>query len=224
MRTVSNKSVGGRENTIFPLEEIRTRSAEAKADYSAKEEATRANIKAAEEAIRTAEETKRTTVDESEYRAAETAEKEATDKAAFYARLLENLKFAPHMDEDEYDKAVETCVKIAENARDSFRRTVDDHFSRLQAGRDEYETIIGDVNRTLNQLDAEANVLQSRHRYRKSTRIKAPTQLIEDPNEWKNHKIRFDPFEYLFTAKKASNTHDNITEKIAAAWRATNRR
>ena len=204
------------------LAEIRETAAGLMQDYPAKENEIKNNLKAAEAARAAAEQTMETTIDETEYQRAEAAEKEAKSKAAFYTRQLDHLRHTPRMDEAEYFQYVDEIRRGAETARDTFRAAADDLMERLQAARDEYNKKIADANETARQLDAAANVLQSKYTHRIQERRNMEPVRKRDPHEWKKHTLSIDAASFFYQADNPDNPAARHISVYTTAWKATN--
>lgn len=203
------------------LMEIRDRAAVVREEYSGKEADAREALRAAEAEKREAQRASEETLTEADFEEAEARIRDAERKAAFQTRLLEHLKYSPRMDEAEYDQAVETCRKFAEEARDKFRKAAQEHLSKLKSEREEYDAVICAINDTLKELDAGANVLQSRYKKRVVRRQNMDPVSVDDPYEWKRHALRINGPSYFFGAKDPERPWTQFNSVYLTAWNAT---
>ena len=203
------------------LSDIRKRAIEVMDDYPAKEAEYRKNIEEAERAKLLATTRKEIAKDAQEYAAAEADIKDAETQWAFNTRMLDRLSFTPRMDEDEYNQAIETCKEFAVMARDKFRSATDKHLPALQAARNEYQATIDEINMTMRELDAGANILQNKYQKREITRQNAPSTFIDDPSEWKRHAVRINPSELFCTDENHEHPFATRISTYVTTWQAT---
>lgn len=145
-------------------------------------------------------------------------ESHARDKEAFFKRQLERLDFTPRMEEADYCKHVETVKATVEKAAADFRRTAEKAIEDLIAARAAYTEILHDADTALTALDAAANVLQSKYRYKTITFTGGiPARIVEDRNEWTRHATRYNNGEgYNLIAKDGADWN----KTTCAAWKA----
>ena len=149
-------------------------------------------------------------------------ESHARDKEVFFKRQLERLDFTPRMDEADYYKHVDTVKATVETAAADFRRIAEKAIDDIIAARAAYLEITHDADTALTALDAAANVLQSKYRYKTITFTgDTPAKTTEDRNEWKRHAIRYteNGKGYDLIAKDGADWN----KKTCAAWDAVSK-
>lgn len=146
-------------------------------------------------------------------------ESHARDKEAFFRRQLDRLDFTPRMEEAEYYKHVDTVKATVEKAAADFRRIAEKAIDDLVAAKAEYLAITKEADEALIALDAAANVLQSKFRFKTITFTgDTPAQTVEDRSEWTRHAIRYNGNGkgYGLIAKDGADWN----KKTCAAWKA----
>lgn len=216
---MSKKEVNNEVNN--ELLAIRKRAAEVMGDYPEQAAELQKKIEEAKAARLEAKATKETAMNANVFSDADAAMKEAEAQYALNIELLDHLKYAPRMEEEEYDRAVQSCLSLAQQARDTFREATDKHLSKLQEARDEYQKTIDEINLTIRELDAGANILQNKYRKRAITRYKAPSTFIDDPNEWKRHAVNISPAELFCHDENHEHPYATHISHYVAAWQAT---
>lgn len=153
-------------------------------------------------------------------------ERHATEREQFFKRKLEDLDFTPRMGEKEYFSHVATVQGVMEKAAQEYRKEAEKAMNALIAARGKYEAIANDADEVLRDLDAAANVLQSKYRYREIHFTgDVPSKLIEDVNEWTRHTVRFLPESYYKAACTDATPEGPLTynDIQVAAWMAVDR-
>lgn len=155
-------------------------------------------IAEAQAAKAAAQQTIEATLNESEFIAAEKALNEADNRENFNRRLLEHINTTPRMSEENYNRATEACKDLILSERDKARATIDKAMQQIKEALDEYKELAGDIDITLRELDAAANVLQTkygpeweRHALRFAGTGKAHQILCEDPNPEKPGAFKY---------------------------------
>ena len=208
------------------LEKIRKRSTEILGDYPEKRAELVARLAEAEKTETVAKNALESSVDLDSYDKAMEVVKRAELGKKFVNDALRKLDEHPRMDADEYQKAVNTCKKIMDNAVDTYRTKAADLMDQLKKLRDDYLQTAEDTNNTLMQLDAAANVLQTRHPYKAAHFTGRPDVALRDKKAWIAHAVRYD----AYTAGRLATTcseddkeegpyidHDSL---LVAAWYA----
>lgn len=179
-------------------------------------------IEKAQAAQRAAAHAKETAETEAAFNKACDDESHARDKEAFFKRQLDRLTFSPRMDEDAYNKHVQAVQTAVEKAAEDFRQIAQRAIQEIMDAKAAYIATATEADKVLNDLDAAANVLQSKYRYRTVTFTgDMQAQHVEDANEWRRHAIR-----YIETGKacnlvtKTGGEWDSI---LCAAWNAAER-
>jgi len=203
------------------LTAISNKATEILGDAAAKRAEILQAITEAENAAQAAEKTKETTLNENEFAAAEKALTEAQSRAAFNRQLLDHMDGTARMSEADYNKAVDTCKDIVFTARDDARAKVKKAMQDIKNALEAYTETANEATATLEQLDAAANVLQTKHpdRISRYTTDKPGVYRevrTKDPNEWKKHTTRFN-------AGGSFMNGDGTPEELsiyASAWQA----
>lgn len=200
------------------FERISKQSANILGDYPEKHEELIIRVKEAEEAVQRAEKAVDRTEDIEEYDNAVTVLERAKLEYKFAKTALKKLESAPRMDEDEYQSMVDTIQNEVMKAAEAYRKVAAAAFERILAAHDEYKQLLYDADMVLGKLDAAANVLQVKYRYREIERQNMEPIRIEDPNEWSRHSVR-----YVVTGKgyeMVTREGNEQNEIQLAAWNA----
>lgn len=148
-------------------------------------------------------------------------ETHAKFKEGFFRKKLDEYDYSPRMNEDEYNEAVEAVDAVVKKAADNFRAVASKAIAEIIAAKKAYTDTADDADAVLEELDAAANVLQSKYKYRAYAFQGAPSTYAKDPGEWRNHAKRYTKNGAamdLVTKKPGSATEwDDVT---LAAWRA----
>ena len=186
------------------LTAINNRAAEILGDAPAKRAEILQNIADAKAAKIAAEETKAKTLTEAEFTAAEKAITDAESRENFNRRLLDHMDTTPRMEEEDYNKAVTTCKNLVLTARDTARTRVKKAMQEIRDALQEYTDTAEDANETLEQLDAAANILQSKY-----------------GRDWRKNITRYDNGEAnrLFTEQENPTDPSKVHLSVyCAAW------
>lgn len=175
----------------------------------------------AKEAQATAAKAKEEAESEAAFNKACEDERNARDKEAFFKKQLDRLDYTPRMSEAEYNKHVETVKTTIEKAAEDFRKVAEKAIDELIAAREEYINLTYDADEALTALDAAANVLQSKHKYRTVKYKNQPSEQIADPKEWIKHAIRYNGNGKAY--ELATMDGDKLNEKMLSAWIAAER-
>lgn len=141
---------------------------------------------------------------------------------------LSRLDTAPRMDEAEYFEAVKICRGIMDNAVNSYREKAAALMDQLKALKDEYTDTAEEINLTLVNLDAAANVLQSKYTYKLKHYQGMPDEKEPDSNAWLEYALRYDDHTAYELATDCTEEeredapykrHDSV---LNAAWSAVN--
>lgn len=173
-------------------------------------------IAAAQEARKAAAQAKIDAETEEAFNRACDDENHAKDKEAFYRRQLEHLEFTQRMDETEYFVHVDAVRATVEAAAADFRKTAEKAVKEIAAARAAYLATVTEADTVLNALDAAANVLQVKHRYRTKKFIGAAPEEVEDRDEWTRHAVRYSNGKGCELATRGSLA-------ALAAWKAAER-
>lgn len=150
-------------------------------------------------------------------------ERNAREKEVVFKRKLEDLDFTPRMDEQEYNGLVKSVQTVVEQAAADYRERAMNLMSELIATHRNYIKLTADADQALETLDMAANVLQSRYRYREHTYQGAPSQYVQDSNEWRHHIVRYQPTGEagkLVFMDKHENAPATYNKLVCAAWNA----
>lgn len=151
-------------------------------------------------------------------------ETHAKFKEGFFRKKLDEYDYSPRMNEDEYNEAVEAVDAVVKKAADNFRAVASKAIAEIIAAKKAYTDTADDADAVLEELDAAANVLQSKYKYRENHFQGIPSTYTKDPGEWRNHAKRYaknGAAMDLVTKKPGSATEwDDVT---LAAWRAAER-
>ena len=182
----------------------------------------RKGIADAQDAQRAAARAKETAETEADFNKACDNESHARDKEAFFKRQLDRLTFSPRMEETAYNKHVQAVQTAVEKAAEDFRQTAQRAIQEIMDAKAAYMATATEADKVLNDLDAAANVLQSKYRYR-TVRFTGdrPPQNVEDPSEWRRHAVR-----YIGTGKAddlVTRTGGEWDSILCAAWNAAER-
>ena len=182
----------------------------------------RKGIEDAQDAQRAAARAKETAETEIDFNKACDDESHARDKEAFFKRQLDRLTFSPRMEEATYNKHVQAVQTAVEKAAEDFRRTAQRAIQEIMDAKAAYMATATEADKVLTDLDAAANVLQSKYRYRTVTFTgDNPPQNVEDPSEWRRHAVR-----YIGTGKACylvTRTGGEWDSILCAAWNAAER-
>lgn len=172
--------------------------------------------------IQNALKAKDTAQTEEELDAALEAENLAKSRAAFYKRRLDEERYTMRMNEDEYDKYMGNMVTLMHDAADKYRAISAQAIQQLIAAKSEYLEMAAQVDAAMQALDAAANVLQVRHRYRTQEYIGRDPVRIEDPNEWHKYTLRYGNGKAFNVAVRDFNDagESYINNIYRAAWKA----
>ena len=150
-------------------------------------------------------------------------ERNAREKEVVFKRKLEALDFTPRMDEQEYNNLVKSVQTVVEHAAADYRERAMNLMSELAVVHRNYIKLTADADQALETLDMAANVLQSKHRYREYTYQGAPSQYVQDSNEWRHHTVRYQPTGEagkLVFMDKHENAPATYNKLVYAAWNA----
>lgn len=172
------------------LTEIIERAKECAQDKRDTFDETRQSILDVEEIRDNAKKVLETTTNVEEYDAAEKEYNAAASRIAFLNRILSESKPVATMREEEYTDHVNTCLSLAEKARDTYRKIADECITKLVEGRDAYTQALKEINEALELLDDSTNVLQAKYPYRISNFTDGRKAFDRDATEWKNHAVR----------------------------------
>ena len=179
-------------------------------------------IEEAQAAQKSAAQAKETAETEAVFNKACDDESHARDKEAFFKRQLDRLTFSPRMEETAYYGHVQTVQTAMEKAAEDFRQIAQRAMQEIMDAKAAYIATANEADKVLSDLDAAANVLQSKHRYKAVTFTgDTPTQYVEDANEWRRHAVR-----YIETGKAdnlATRTGGEWDSILCAAWNAAER-
>ena len=180
-------------------------------------------IAAAQEAAAAAVQAKENAETEGDYDKACEDEKKAHDKEAFFKKQLDRIDFSMRMEEETYYGHVDAVKATVEKAAADFRKVAEKAMEDILNAKAAYMAIITGADEVLSALDAAANVLQVKYRYKtKNIICDGPKPVVEDRNEWKRHAIRY-------TGRSAKGIDlvlmdgNNWNEITAAAWYAAGR-
>ena len=147
----------------------------------------------------------------------------AREKEGFYRRQLEKFQFSPRMDEEQYFDTVESVDASVKAAAESFKATAEKAISEIVQAKEKYLGILKDADDALRALDAAANVLQSKYRYRIIELNNMGPQYIEDSDEWTRHAIRYGGGEGYAMVTRIPGNLAEYNKKVVAAWMAAER-
>ena len=173
-----------------------------------------------------AEKAKETVTNEAEFNKACNDAVYAREKEQFYRRMIDDFDHTPRMNENEYFAAIDSVKAVVNDAAETYRNIARNAMSELVKARNEYIQIINDADRVLISLDAAANVLQSKYRYRTTEYADGTITYTEDRGEWARHCIRFANGEGISIVKKdpaKENIADPWDKVVCAAWNAAER-
>lgn len=186
-----------------------------KAEYTKQIEEARAELEAAKAARDAAE-------DLTAYDKANGDVKRAELKERFAQDAIRRLDAAPRMGEAEYNSIVNSCSRIIDEAAAEYKTKVSALMDQIKEAKVSYLSKAAAVNQTLVDLDAAANVIQTKYTERidQYSDGKGGTYEINrpDPDEWKRHVVRYNPSEVY---RLATTSEDH--EILAAAWYAISR-
>lgn len=150
------------------------------------------------------------------------AENLAKSRAAFYKRRLDEDRYTMRMDEREYDSYLGSMITVMHDAADKYRAISAQAVQQLIAARAEYLEMAAQVDTIMRQLDAAANVLQVRHRYRTMEFVGRDPVQIADPNEWHRYTLRYtDGKAYNVAVRDINDAGESYVNNIyRAAWKA----
>lgn len=194
MRTLSNKSKASEVEAKDPHEvfrEVLEATVTVNPDAQLKAAAYMRGIEAAQEAQRSAQKAKDTADTEESFDEACGAALRAREKEKFFRDKLNDIKFTPRMKDEQYETLVNTVDAAMTEAAAEFRADTIKALQILTSAYTKYNQTADEADRALKALDAAANVLQSRHRYRVYQYVGEPDRLVEDPYEWMRHAIRY---------------------------------
>ena len=153
-------------------------------------------------------------------------EARAREKERFFKRKLDSIDFTPLMPESKYYDLVSSVQSAMQDAAQEYRKEVKKAMDALIEARNRYEVVAAWADRDLRDLDDTARVLQCKYRYRSIQFTgDAPDQLIEDPNEWMRHAVRYLPNEYnkLACVDVIPGEGAKYNDIQVAAWHAVDR-
>lgn len=132
-----------------------------------------------------------------DYDIANEAVRRAELKIRFANNALRKYVEAPRMSGEEYDELLKACRTTMEDAATGYRTKALELIDQLRNLRSSYLSLAADINGALEGLDAAANVMQTRYPCRVTTYVQDATSTYDvrtpDPNEWKNHALRYTP-------------------------------
>lgn len=146
-------------------------------------------------------------------------ESHAREKEAFFRKQLEHIDSTPRMDEAEYNDHVNAVKSVVEKAAADFRKTAEKAINDIVIAKTDYLIVLAEADEALTALDAAANVLQAKYRYKTITFTgDTPPQQVEDRNEWTRHAIRYNETGKGYDLIARDGTDWN--KKTCAAWKA----
>lgn len=154
----------------------------------------------------------------------------AREKEAFFKKMIAEIDYTPRIDEAVYNACVEKVHAEVSNEISAYWTRVFKAMKEIVDAKESLMGVASDADKVLNQLDASANVLQSKYRYReKQFTTSDPgvlrTEYTEDREEWKNHARRYSLNGELF--KMVTDNHDIPSaydpDYIRAAWLAADK-
>lgn len=145
----------------------------------------------------------------------------AQERISFFENKLNKVKFTPRMDETEYNKKVNTEIQKVKSAATDFKKVASKAMNELKAAYNTYIGIFKAADKTLEDLDADANILQCKFRYHEQRFQGMPASFTEDPSEWKRHAVRFGSTGkgYDLIAKDGNEWNETMCAAIQAAER-----
>ena len=229
MRTVFNKKSIAVESTsrkysIPEFQAIADRAARIETDDTDTREKYLKGLEAAKEDKRKAEAAKEQAATEKELNQALDNESRAKGRIGFYERQLDGLNFTPHIDVAEYDKYIAQTDAVMDKKAAEFQSAVLKAVNEIVNAKSVLLTAAHEADRALEDLDAAANVLQSRHRYRENYFTtedpdKLRTEYTEDPLEWRKHTHRYTGPNLLDLVKREpANESKDTLKKVLEGW------
>lgn len=188
-----------------------------------------AEIEAARAAQKEAEKEKEAATTGKQFDAACDKGRRAEEKEAFFSRKLEELNFVPCLDEAVYNNCVAKVDAVVSEEVKAYQAKVSEAMRLIVDATLSLRNLGIEADKVLTDLDASANVLQSKYRYKETQfttndpKILA-TQRIEDRNEWIWHKTRYmDPTVGKLYRMVHSDLNDADAEYLRAAWHAASK-
>ena len=133
------------------------------------------------------------------------------------------------MGEADYMRSLNTCKNIMEKATEEYRTKAAAIMDQLRDLHETYLQTAQEINSTLIDLDAAANILQSKYTYREKQRQNAPSIIIPDRSAWLDYALRYDSSTACTMATQCTleergdqclKVHDSV---LCAAWGAVER-
>lgn len=145
----------------------------------------------------------------------------ARDKETFYNNALKRLETTPRMEERKYDELLEGVEKTVEKASAEYRKIAEKALDELLKAKVDYMAVLTEADEALIKLDRVANVMQTRfdcsiQRFTTDDPNVFREEKTKNPNEWRNHAVR-----YCTGRGRDIATKDSI--KAYVAWDASNR-
>lgn len=113
------------------------------------------------------------------------------EKLRFYQRKLREASMVMRMDESKYDSYTAEVRSIVEDAAADFQKVAGKAVEELINARRKYLSVVREADRTMEELDHVANVLQVKYRYKTINRVGMDPEQKDDPNEWTWHVVRY---------------------------------
>lgn len=236
MRTVFNKKSIAVESTNkkYTIPEFQTVADKAAkingVDEGAREKYAKGLADAQNEQLK-AQAAKDSASTETELDAALDAENRARSREKFYKRQLEAIDFTPRMSEHEYNECVRAIDAVMSKKIAEYKRIAEKAVKEIIDAQSELIATATDADKVLEELDASANVLQVKHRYRvKRFTTEAPDvyreEREEDRDEWRRHVHRYgsplSKMKGLATREQSSETEE-ANNILLAAWNAADK-
>ena len=140
----------------------------------------------------------------------------------FIENALRKLDAEPRMTEAEYNSIVNSCSQIMEESTAEYITKVSALMNQIKEAKDTYLSKAAAVNQALIDLDAAANVIQTKYTERIDQYSDGNGGTYEvsvpDPNEWRRHAVRYTPTD---VCRLATTSEDHTI--LAAAWYAVSR-
>ena len=213
-----------KNETVKDLNPIKKRIEAVMGDYPTKKADLRDQLVITKADLETARAAQDAAKDLKEFDKAAEVVKRAETRVNFVESAIRKLDEAPRMSEAEYNSIVDTCGRIMAGAAADYRERVSALMDQIKKAKDLYLSIAANVDQTLTDLDAAANVLQTKYtdRIDQYSDGKGGTYEIRrpDPNEWRKHVVRYAPGTACQLATSAGDPHDKV---LYAAWDAVSR-
>ena len=135
----------------------------------------------------------------------------AREKEQFFKRKLNEILDTPMIDQPAYDHYIGIADGVITAAANKYMTIIERAVAEIVKARKEYVELCAQADEALEKLDAAANYLQSKYRYKVYHFHGAPDVYNEAPNEWRLHVVRYGNGE----------GHKRVTQTAAgkAAWK-----